>query len=157
MVNRPERDDGFTLIEILIVVILLGILATIIVPQFRASSDDAKLSALETNLNNMRDAIRLYYCQHNNIYPGAKKKKGDGEDEDNPDKAATAFLEQLTRYTDVMGKTDKKRNEDKAIIIGPYLKSDELPTNSFNGKNNVKCDVTTTDITIKTSLISTCH
>ena len=146
-----KKQDGFTLIEILIVVILLGIIATIIIPQVSDSNDDAKLNTLKTNLQNLRGAIDLYYYQHNNAYPGAKKKKGDGEDEYNPDHAATAFLEQLTRYTNVLGKTGKKMDESKGIIIDPYLKSDELSINHYNGKNDVKCDTTTTDITAGTS------
>ncbi len=147
--KRFQDRAGFTLIEILIVIILLGIMATIIIPKVSISSDDAKLNTLKTNLHHMRDAIRLYYHQHNNAYPGAKKKNGD--DENNPDKAATAFLRQLGCYTNVLGKTGKKINESKGIIIGPYLKSHELPINHYNGKNDVKCDVTTTDITTKTS------
>ena len=50
-----------------------------------------------------------------------------------------------------MGKTGKKKDESKGIIIGPYLKSDELPINHYNRKNDVKCDTTTTDITARTS------
>jgi len=71
-VKSFQKQAGFTLIEILIVVILLGIIATIIVPQVTMSSDDTKLATLKTNLSNMRDAIRLYYYHHGNTYPGVK-------------------------------------------------------------------------------------
>ena len=57
---RSGDQSGFTLIEILIVVILLGILATIIIPQVSVSSDDAKLNTCKTNLSNMRSAIELF-------------------------------------------------------------------------------------------------
>ena len=60
---------GFTLVELLIVVIVLAILAAIVVPQFSAASNDAKLRALDTTLANMRAAIDLYYQQHGK-YPG---------------------------------------------------------------------------------------
>ena len=49
-----NRNKGFTLVEILIVVIILGILAAIVVPKFTEASDDAKLSALTTDLKIVR-------------------------------------------------------------------------------------------------------
>jgi general secretion pathway protein G len=55
--KNNQNQDGFTLIEILIVVILLGILATVIIPQVNVSIDDAKLNTLKTNLKRMRSAI----------------------------------------------------------------------------------------------------
>jgi len=45
---------AFTLIEMLIVIVILGILAMVIIPQISTSTDDAKLSTLQTNLNSMR-------------------------------------------------------------------------------------------------------
>ena len=61
MENYFQKKDGFTFIEILIVVILLGIIATVVLPQLSASSEDAKLNTLKTNLNIIRSAIELYY------------------------------------------------------------------------------------------------
>ncbi len=55
--KNNQNQDGFTLIEILIVVILLGILATVIIPHVNVSIDDAKLNTLKTNLKRMRSAI----------------------------------------------------------------------------------------------------
>ena len=55
--KNNQNQDGFTLIEILIVVILLGILATVIIPQVNVSIDDAKMNTLKTNLKRMRSAI----------------------------------------------------------------------------------------------------
>jgi prepilin-type N-terminal cleavage/methylation domain-containing protein len=45
---------GFTLVEILIVVIILGILAAIVIPQFTQASTEARLSNLKTNLQTVR-------------------------------------------------------------------------------------------------------
>jgi len=142
-----KKQAGFTLIEILIVVILLGILATIIIPQVRVSSDDAELNSLKTNLNSMRDAIRLYYHQHSHIYPGGNSSAG--LPASTIAVAAGAFVKQLTMYTRLDGKTSTKK--DETYKFGPYLKSDELPLNLFNNDNDVLCDITTTDISAKTS------
>jgi len=65
--NRSRK--GFTLVEILIVVIILGILAAIVVPQFTEASSDAKLSNLTTNLQSVRAQLELYRLHHNGVYP----------------------------------------------------------------------------------------
>lgn len=67
---KKLTSGAFTLIEILVVVILLGILAAIIVPQFMSSSDEAKLSALKSDLHTLRAQIQLYRVK-TGAYPGA--------------------------------------------------------------------------------------
>src|SRR5882724_8932128 len=58
------RKTGFTLVEILIVVIILGILAAIVIPQFTNASQDARESALLSQLQTLRSQIELYKLQH---------------------------------------------------------------------------------------------
>ncbi len=74
LVRTVKRRDGFTLIEMLIVIIILGILAMVIIPQITVSTEDAKVSTLKTNLGGIRSAIEMYYAQHNQTYPGVKKE-----------------------------------------------------------------------------------
>ena len=59
-IKSLKNQAGFTLIEMLVVVIILGILAMIIVPQISVSTDDARLNSLQTNLNSIRSAIEVY-------------------------------------------------------------------------------------------------
>ena len=68
---KMQIMKGFTLVELLIVVIILAILAAIVVPQFSSTTDDAKASAADSTLANLRAAIDLYYQQHGE-YPGSK-------------------------------------------------------------------------------------
>ena len=145
--RRFKNESGFTLIEILIVVILLGILATIIIPQVSISTDDAKLNTLKTNLGNLRGAVELYYYQHSNKYPGQQLADGSGVagSADAPD----AFVNQLTRYTSITGATAASK-DDTTYKYGPYLK-DGIPDNPINDKNTVACDTATNDITAKSS------
>ena len=63
------KSGGFTLVELLIVVIILAILAAVAIPQFSSSTDEAKLSALDSSLSSLRSAVDLYKQQHGH-YPG---------------------------------------------------------------------------------------
>jgi len=141
-------NKGFTLIEILIVVMVLGILAMVIIPQISVSTGDAKESALSTNIMALRNAVELYYHQHNNVYPGFNTVAG-GVASGTTALAAAAFVDQLTQYTEAGGKTAVTKSD--TAKYGPYLKASVLPTNSFNELATVLCDIATTDITAKVS------
>ena len=75
--TRQSRK-GFTLIEILIVVIILGILAAIVIPQFTNASKDAKRSSLVTMVQSLRSQVALYKLQHNDNLPGARTRASRG-------------------------------------------------------------------------------
>ena len=62
-IGRTDRKSGFTLIEMLIVIIILGILAMIIIPQLGVTTDDAKTNTLQANLSSIRSAVEVYYAQ----------------------------------------------------------------------------------------------
>ncbi len=70
LVSTSRTRSGFTLIEILIVVVILGILAAVIIPQFTNAADDASISSARTQLQTMRSQIELYRAQ-NGLYPTA--------------------------------------------------------------------------------------
>lgn len=65
---RTRRNRAFTLIEILIVVVILGILAAIVVPQFTSASDDAAQSSVRSTLQTVRAQLELYKFD-NGAYP----------------------------------------------------------------------------------------
>jgi len=71
----PKR--GFTLVEILIVVVILGVLAGIIVPQFSSVSTDSNLTNLRGNIQTLRGLIQLFKIQHNDLLPGQLTRGGD--------------------------------------------------------------------------------
>ena len=60
---------GFTLIEVLIVVVIMAILAATIIPQFTDASGDAEIATTEFNLNTLRAQIELYKAQHGGTPP----------------------------------------------------------------------------------------
>src|ERR1700755_1617268 len=64
-----NRKSGFTLVEILIVVIILGILAAIVIPQFTNASTNARASAVTSQLQTLRSQVQLWKPQHNDTLP----------------------------------------------------------------------------------------
>ncbi|MFC1675693.1 type IV pilin protein [Planctomycetota bacterium] len=64
-----KAKSGFTLVEILIVVVILGILAAIVIPQFTDASTEAKEARLASDLQMMRSQIELYKIQHTDALP----------------------------------------------------------------------------------------
>ena len=139
-----KGSRGFTLVELLIVVLILGIIAGIAIPQFTSSSEGAKESAVASDLTALQKAVEIYYHQHRGRYPGAFKAS-DGTAVNNKAQAEEAFEKQLTLYTDVDGRTSNVR--DETYRYGPYIKKG-LPVNPFNGEAGVTCDISETDITV---------
>ncbi len=65
---KKNIKKAFTLIEILIVVVILGILAAIVVPQFTSATQDSQAGNLKAQLGTLQRQIELYYAK-NNAYP----------------------------------------------------------------------------------------
>jgi general secretion pathway protein G len=65
-----RRQRGFTLVEVLIVVVILGVLAAIVIPQFSSASAESRLNTMLGNLQTVRSQIQLYKVQHYDLLPG---------------------------------------------------------------------------------------
>lgn len=117
MFSVLKNKKGFTLVELLVVVIILAVLAAIVIPQLRSSSQDAKLSALDTDLSSLRSSIELYYHQHNSAYPGVIKQHIGVAHTSTED----AFVKQLTYCSDLAGNTTDTC-DTTTYKYGPYLK-----------------------------------
>jgi general secretion pathway protein G len=109
------KRSAFTLVEILIVVIILGILAAIVIPQFTQASNDARTNALASDLQTVRSQLQLYKVQHLDNFPG------------------TDMASIMTVRSNQAGATGADAN---TYPLGPYLQ--KFPTNAFAGNNVVK-------------------
>jgi general secretion pathway protein G len=67
---KQPPSAAFTLIEIMVVVIILGILAATIIPQFMGTTQDAKISAAKSQVAELESAVERFYVQMDR-YPGA--------------------------------------------------------------------------------------
>ena len=131
MTATRQTRKGFTLIEILIVVIILGILAAIVIPQFTNASKEAKQSSLVTMVQSLRSQIALFKLQHNDRLPGANPLvDGPGGVFDE-----TVFWNQLTQFTTLAGDPAAAKNTATGHVYGPYMQS--RPVNPLNNSFTV--------------------
>lgn len=117
---RKLVRKGFTLVEILIVVVILGILAAIVIPQFTNASETAKFSSLSSQLQTIRSQVELYKNQHNDDFPTADGTADGAWDWD-----------RLTAETELDGTTPEAGDP----TYGPYLQKN--PVNPFEDSSTV--------------------
>lgn len=68
--KRMNNKKGFTLIELVVVIAILGILAVIAIPRLGGFQDSAKVSTIEANHKVLINAVNQYYTENNNAWPG---------------------------------------------------------------------------------------
>jgi type IV pilus assembly protein PilA len=66
---KIKNGKGFTLIELMIVVAIIGILAAIAIPRFAQMVERAKEGATAGNLSAIRGAVHIYYSKNDGVYP----------------------------------------------------------------------------------------
>src|SRR5437879_4788375 len=122
MKTYRTRKSGFTLVEILIVVIILGILAAIVIPQFTNASTEARKSSLLSQLQTLRSQVQLFKLQHNDILPDLV----------------------ANQWAQLMSKTDLTGAVNAAGAYGPYLES--TPKNPLNTNSKVAAAAGAADV-----------
>lgn len=118
MVVRLNRA-GFTLIEVLLVVVIMAVLAAVILPQFTDCSNDAKSSSLKHNLYILRAQIEMYKLSHAGTVPTLQN----------------GTLAQLVNATDASGAIG---TPGPKYPFGPYVAGGLFPLNPVDQKNTVE-------------------
>jgi len=118
MQTRTRRPSGFTLVEMMIVVAILGLLAAVAIPQFTSHKAQGKSAAMVSSLSVLRTAIDSYWTQHD-AFPGQG--------------GATQFGDQLLKNTNKAGTV----GTGAAFGYGPYLRNGVLPTNPLSNTSTV--------------------
>jgi prepilin-type N-terminal cleavage/methylation domain-containing protein len=124
---RRTAQRGFTLIEVLIVVVILGIIATIVIPQFSNASQQARENTLKDDLRFLRLQVQMFKAQHRDIgpgYPGGNR----GSTPTEPD-----LSDQMTKFSDEDCATSATASVSSKF--GPYLS--RIPMNPINGQATI--------------------
>ena len=74
--RKQVKRKGFTLVEILIVVVILGILAAIVVPQFARATDEARLGNVRSQVQTLENQIELYRAREGSYPTEAQLNNG---------------------------------------------------------------------------------
>ena len=119
--------EGFTLVEVLIVVIILGILAVMVIPQFASASASARSAMLLDDLRLMRSQLMVFKAQHGGVSAGYPE----GDTSQSP--TADAFSDHVLLSSNPLGQTAEVRSAE--YRYGPYMR--EFPENPINGKSTV--------------------
>jgi len=108
--NSNQRRRGFTLVELLLVLVILGVLAAIVIPKFSGRTQQAKEQAAVTQISTFRTALDAFEVD-NGYYP----------------KGRSGLQDLITQPRDAQN------------WRGPYLQSDRVPSDPWGGEYVYEC------------------
>ncbi|MHC5156161.1 MAG: type IV pilin protein [Planctomycetota bacterium] len=122
------KKNGFTLVELMIVVTILGILAAIVIPEFQGHASQSRESAVKSSLHTVRCQIELYKMQHDGLNPGYFNNTFTA--------SPTMLTNQFVGTSALSGTAVSAKSPTDPYLYGPYLM--KVPTNPFNNLSTFK-------------------
>ena len=139
-----KKNRGFTLIEILIVVIIIGILAMIALPLYRAQIEKAHLAEAEENLSRFKQAAGMYYATKGNFDGITFGKTGlksfiDMGQGDNDETSTTIgdfkyMIQKLYPVTPAVTQKGKTPGATRSVATGCQIKVEYVGSGDYKGE-----------------------
>jgi len=134
-----RRRDAFTLVELLIVLVILGILATLVIPMFMDAGDDAMLATLTSDLAIVRQAIQIYNVdQSGGGMSGTGGAGGGGGGQMQAAEIEVGQVEEMAGGQAEVELGGQVHSGGQGSFLLPYLNA--IPINPFNNKKNIRID-----------------
>jgi general secretion pathway protein G len=108
--NTDQRRRGFTLVELLLVLVILGVLAAIVIPKFSGRTQQAKMQAAITQISTFRTALDAFEVD-NGYYP----------------KGRSGLQDLIVQPRDAQN------------WRGPYMQTDRVPLDPWGGEYTYEC------------------
>jgi type IV pilus assembly protein PilA len=131
MISLRKRSQGFTIVELLIVIVVIGILALLVITTYSGIQAKARNSKRQTDIQSVQTHLEAYFSQ-NGFYPSLTDMNG------------SAWLNTNMKSLDQTALTDPSNpTQSKTLVNGPVAKSYSYQVTQSDGSTSCESDDTT--------------